>query len=90
MSLSGKQWTRVSIHQVMLTWLRAERATNLRTQLLLPEVVWKLAVDPLLDNADLNDPEENRARLRVFLRRHKRRKSESLIKRPAELTLSMA
>jgi hypothetical protein len=66
MSLSGKKWKRVSIQQVILTWLRAERATNLRTQLLLPEVVWKLAVDPLLDNADLNDPEENRARLRFM------------------------
>jgi hypothetical protein len=64
--LSGKQWKRVSIHQVILAWLRAERATNLRTKLLLPEAVWKLAVDPLLDSADLNDPEENRARLRFM------------------------
>ena len=66
MSLANKHWQPISIHQVILTWLRAERATNLQNRLLLPEAIWRLAVNPLLDNADLNDPEENRARLRFF------------------------
>jgi hypothetical protein len=66
MSLVSKQWQLVPIHHVILPWLRAERTTNLRNRLLLPEAVWKLAVDPLLDKADLNDPEENLARLRFI------------------------
>ncbi len=66
MSFASKSWQQVSIHKVILAWLRAERLTNLQNFLMLPEAVWKLAIDPLLDNANLNDPEENRARLRFL------------------------
>jgi hypothetical protein len=67
MSLADKDWNRVSVHEVVLAWLRAERGTNLANRLAgLPQAVWMPGVSELLDRADLDDAAQNRARLRLF------------------------
>lgn len=67
MSLAQKNWNAVSIHRIVLAWLRAERATHLARQLAaFPVQVLAPAIAALLDNADLNDSDENRARLRLL------------------------
>jgi hypothetical protein len=55
MALVGKQWTKVSLHKVVLAWLRGERGK--------PNA---MAPAGLLDSADLSSSDENRARLRFF------------------------
>jgi hypothetical protein len=67
MSLATMKWTSVSMHNVIVTWLRAERDTNVaRILAALPAPVWSLGLSKLLDQPDLNNPEENRARLRLL------------------------
>jgi hypothetical protein len=67
MSLSQKAWTRVSMHHAVLAWLRAERGTNVALALgQFPEMLWASGLSQLLDHPDLNNPEENRARLRIM------------------------
>jgi hypothetical protein len=67
MSLDAKQWTRVSMHHVVLAWLRSERDTNIQRILAqLPALLWAPGLSQLLDHANLNDSEENRARLRLL------------------------
>jgi hypothetical protein len=63
MSLATMQWEEVSIHKVILGWLRAERDNSkVLTQVFaaLPAAV------RLLDAPDLNNADENRERLRIF------------------------
>jgi hypothetical protein len=67
MSLAQKNWRAVSLHKVVLAWLRAERDTGVRNILArLPELVWAQGLNALLDRPRLNDPEVNRARLRLL------------------------
>jgi hypothetical protein len=66
MTLVAMQWTRVSLHNVMLAWLRAERHKLAGPLSAFPPLVWSSGVAMLLDKADLNNAEENRARLRLF------------------------
>jgi hypothetical protein len=67
MSLSQKAWTRVSMHHVVLAWLRAERGTNVALALSrFPETLWASGLSQLLDHPNFNNPEENRARLRIM------------------------
>jgi hypothetical protein len=62
MSLREKTWTRVSMHEVVLAWLRAERGKGNLAALLQarPDLL------TLLDHGNLNDPDENRKRLRLL------------------------
>ncbi len=63
MALAAMRWTRVSIHKVVLAWLRAERETHVAKALVaFPEPVWSLGLSNLLDRPNLNDPDENRAK----------------------------
>jgi hypothetical protein len=66
MSLAQMKWAPVSIHKVILTWLRSERGTNARSSSAFPMPLWSLGLSRLLDQPNLDDPEENRARLRLF------------------------
>lgn len=67
MALAAMEWTRVSMHKVILAWLRAERGTNVARLLSqLPTAVWAPGLSNLLDQVNLNDPEEDRARLRLL------------------------
>lgn len=68
MSLEQKQWTRVSIHHVVLAWLRAERDTRLVSLIAgnLPQILLNPGLDALLNKADLNDLVQNHARLRML------------------------
>ena len=69
MSLAEKTWRRISLHRVVLAWLGAEKDRRLEP-LMGHLQEWPYIVQ-LLDNADLNDPEQNRQRLRVlYLARH--------------------
>ena len=66
-SLATKKWTEVSLHNVVLAWLRAERDGYVAQRFSqFPDRVWRPGLDALLDNANLNDAEENRSRLRVL------------------------
>jgi hypothetical protein len=56
MGLADKHWTPISVHNVVLAWLSAEREKI--SQLHVP--------NSLLDNANLNDAGQNRERLRLF------------------------
>jgi len=65
--LAAKKWTRVSMHHAVLAWLRAERDTNVPKYLWqFPQLLWGPGLSALLDHANLNDVEENRARLRIL------------------------
>ncbi|WP_316176124.1 hypothetical protein [Bradyrhizobium sp. SZCCHNRI1073] len=67
MSLAQKAWIRVTMHHVILAWLRAERNTNVAAALSrFPWLLWAPGISKLLDSPDLNDSEENRARLRIM------------------------
>jgi hypothetical protein len=59
MSLAAKEWTGVSIHKIMLAWLRAERSK-------LTAFVEAEFLSRLLDHPDLRNADENRVRLRLF------------------------
>jgi hypothetical protein len=64
LSLTNKKWTRVSLHKVVLEWLRAEQNTN-------PNLIQQFSATPSLrslleDNADLNAPDDNRVRLQLI------------------------
>jgi hypothetical protein len=63
MPLVQETWTAVSVHKVLLGWLRAERDTNANIAHLLKT---QQHLRRLVDNPDVRDPEENRARLRLF------------------------
>jgi hypothetical protein len=68
MSLAQKNWRAVSIHRVVLAWLRAERHGGVQNTLAgVPELVWGQGLNALLDRPRLNDPEANRARLRLVV-----------------------
>jgi hypothetical protein len=68
MSLADKTWTPVSIHRLALVWLRAERDSNLAGRLaLMPSLVWSHGINDLLDEPDLDNPDRNRARWRLFM-----------------------
>ena len=65
MSLADMGWRPVSMHHVVLAWLKAERDSYVaqvqpRTRLSVPEIA------ALLDNADLENPVQNRERLRLL------------------------
>ena len=68
MGLAEKDWRRASIHQIVLAWLRAERDTHVANLLAsLPSDKGKAEkLSRLLDQANINDAEENRARLRLL------------------------
>jgi hypothetical protein len=57
MALVHLQWTEVSVHQVVLEFLRGERETRFN---FLP--LWL----PTIDDPNLNDPLENHKRLRLL------------------------
>lgn len=51
MSLAQMKWAPVSIHKVILTWLRSVRGTNVaRTLSAFPMPLWSLGLSRLLDN----------------------------------------
>jgi hypothetical protein len=62
------KWTRITVHDVVLEWLRAERKTQVevRLALILPSPIWSVGVAKLLDDPNTEDAEENRARLRLL------------------------
>src|SRR5438034_11073122 len=65
MSLAEKNWTRVSLHKMALAYLRAER-TRLKAVCVnskLPEVLWSESLSKVLNQPNLDDPEQNRTRL---------------------------
>jgi hypothetical protein len=68
MSLAEKDWTRVSLHKVALTYLRAERAKveAVCGNSKLPRGLWSEALSRILDKPNIDDPEENRTRLRLL------------------------
>jgi hypothetical protein len=67
MSLAQMKWVSASIHHAILAWLRAERDPKLTNLLLpFPPLLWSAGLSRLLDQPKLDDPEENRARLRLF------------------------
>jgi len=66
MSLAQKEWSPISIHDVVLAWLRAERHTVKSRLAQLPEPLWTAGLAALLDRAELSDAEGNRARLRLL------------------------
>jgi mono/diheme cytochrome c family protein len=67
MTLATKTWSRVSIHRVVLSWLRAERHTGVVKVLAqFPLPLWTPGLSKLLDQPSLDDAEENRARLRLL------------------------
>jgi hypothetical protein len=67
MTLATKTWRRVSVHRVVLAWLRAERHTGVAKVLAqLPPPLCTPGLSKLLDQPRLDDAEENRARLRLL------------------------
>jgi hypothetical protein len=67
MSLAQKNWRSVSLHRVVLEWLRAERDTGVRGIFArVPDLVWAKGLNALLDRPRLSNPEANRARLRLL------------------------
>jgi hypothetical protein len=67
MALAQKTWTPIPVHRVILAWLRAERRTYVAARLAaFPQAVWMPGVAKLLDQADLESADENRARLRLL------------------------
>jgi hypothetical protein len=61
MRLSEMKWRRISVHEMVLEWLRADRDTNVAPLLTaVPEMV------KLLDEPNLSDNVENLERLRVL------------------------
>jgi len=67
MSLAQKNWSPASIYKVVWAWLAAERDTRVAGLLSsLPAAVWSSGLSTLLDNPNLDDPEENRATLRLL------------------------
>jgi hypothetical protein len=67
MSLAAMKWAPISMHKVVLAWLRGEPETNMARILLpLPTAVWSPGLLSLLDQPNLDNPEENRARLRLL------------------------
>ncbi len=58
MSLAEKNWRRAAIHDVVLAWLRAERAkvAALCANLKLPPLLWSGSLSRLLDQFDLEIP----------------------------------
>src|SRR5208282_3491057 len=67
MSFATMNWMQVPIHKVVLAWLRAERDTKVaRILAALPVAIWSLGLSNLLDRPNLDDPQENRARLRLL------------------------
>src|SRR4051812_24680402 len=68
MPLSSKTWTPVGIHSVVLAWIRAEQSdpiTIRQWKLFRPESGWP-RISTLLDDPNLDDAIENRARLRLL------------------------
>jgi len=67
MGLAAMKWSPEPVHKVILAWLRAERDTRVAMRLSnAPKVVWPVVISKLLDHPDLDNSEENRARLRLF------------------------
>lgn len=58
-------WTQVSMHRVILAWLRAERSGYV-AQVLSQAGLSQTDLTRLLDNADTNNADENRTRLRLL------------------------
>ena len=63
MGSSGKIWKKVSIHAVVLEWLRGERH---RIEAAFSDPRAKSVIFDCIDNADLGSPLQNRVRLRVL------------------------
>jgi hypothetical protein len=73
MSLAEKDWTRVSLHKVIVTFLRSERVRveSACANSKLPRELWSDALSSILEKPNTEDPEENRTRLRLlYLIRH--------------------
>ena len=67
MTLADMQWKRASLHRVVLAWLRAERKEVAERLAQLHPSLWRPAGFPaLLDNADVENTQENRDRLRLL------------------------
>lgn len=70
MTLAEKEWIEISLHQVVLTWLRGERKTHIRPLVpqftRIPWTVLSPRISELLDRPDLESANENRARLRLL------------------------
>lgn len=63
MALADKTWRRISIHDMVLEWLRSERHNELVNH------SWPdtpAVIDRLIDRPDLSHAGENRARLRLW------------------------
>ncbi len=67
MSFERKEWATVSLHEVVLHWLRAERHSNVAA-VLATELLLVPTVNCILDNANLDDAVQNRLRLRLLYR----------------------
>jgi hypothetical protein len=65
MSLAEMVWTRVPMHSMVLAWLRAERDGYV-AQVLQTAGVSQVQLRQLLDKANIQDADENRARLRLL------------------------
>jgi hypothetical protein len=63
MTLAKASWQPVSLHVVLLGWLRAERSTN---TIVADSLAREPALVDLLDRPNINDVNENRTRLRLF------------------------
>ena len=69
MSLAQMQWKKVSLDEVILVWLRGEKRSRvlpLFSNTPFPRLTWEAGVNKLLDNPDLQNSEENRARIRLL------------------------
>lgn len=65
MSLADMAWTRVTMHPMVVAWLRAERDGYV-TQVLPQTGLSQARLAQLLDNTNIEDADENRARLRLL------------------------
>jgi hypothetical protein len=65
MSLAEMVWARVCMHPVVLAWLRAERDGHVKNVLPISGLS-SAEVTRLLDGADIEDADDNRARLRLL------------------------
>ena len=63
-----RKWTPITIHDVVLKWLLAERKTHVevRLGLIMPSPIWSAGLTKLLEDPNTEDAEENRARLRLL------------------------
>jgi hypothetical protein len=66
MNLADMEWKRVSVHKIILEMLIAERRVHVAKLIVAKGRMTEAALAELLDNADLQDPEQNHKRLRIL------------------------